>query len=316
MDKQDKHGDPLEVELRRYILGELTEQDEESFERRLMTGNDELLQEAEEFAEVLHDELVEDYLSGRLTGAQRAAFELRLLPSGKIREKLILDKALRAKVRRRNGRSLAERLGAWIRPVLRPVPALAMCTNLLLLTGFGWSVHRMALLQGRLDEAASRQVRLTAAQESLRSQVDQEHQRNDALAREVAAAASRQRLAPTGGQGLFAVASFILNPGLVRSGGQMAQVAIASGHGLVELKLDVGLDEYPSYRAALHDSSDNELMVASKLRAAPAGRSVYVAVQLPAQVLRADDYQLRLSGVTASGQIVKIDSYPFRVVRR
>jgi hypothetical protein len=308
----------IERELRRYILGKLTEQDEQSFERRLIAGNDEYLQEVEEIAEVLHDELVEDYISEKLSGAERTAFEQRLLPSPKIGEKLMLDKALRV-VAGRKKTSLAERLGAWLHPILRPVPVAVSIS--LLLMAVGWSVHRIALMQGRLDEAASRQTSLTVAQESLRSEVVKEGQKSDALARELAAAASRlagtkQGFTSTGIQGMAAVASFVLKPGSKRGSGQTTRVAIASGQILVELKLDVGIAEYPSYRAALYDSRDNELIVAGRLRSVSTGNSVHVPVQLPVQVLRADDYQIRLSGVTANGRMVMIDSYPFRAVRR
>jgi len=96
-----KNSGLLEGELRRYILGQLTQQDEERFDQRLMTGDDEFLQQVEEMAEVLHDELVEDYISEKLSGAERTAFELRLLPSRKISEKLMLDKALRVVAGRR-----------------------------------------------------------------------------------------------------------------------------------------------------------------------------------------------------------------------
>jgi hypothetical protein len=210
---------------------------------------------------------------------------------------------------------------AWIRPVLRPAPAVAMCASLLLVALGGWSVYRMALLQDRLDESASRQRLLESAQESLRSQVEGERQRSSTLAQELALAASRlagmeERVARMGAQGISTVASFILKPGLQRSGGEVTRVAIGPGHSLVELKLDVGLVEYPSYRAALHDSSDNELIVVGALQAVPAGGSVYVAVPLPARILPPDDYQIRLSGVTAAGQIEAIDSYPFRVPRQ
>ena len=313
-----KNSGLLEGELRRYILGQLQQQDEERFDQRLMTGDDEFLQEVEEITELLHDELVEDYVSEKLSVAERTAFELRLLPSRKISEKLMLDRALRV-VARRKKISLAEHLRGWRHPVLMPAP-LAVCTSVLLLAG-GWSVHRIGLLQGRLDEAASRQTSLTMAQASLRSQVDAERQKNDALARELAAAVPRlagtQRgLTSMGAQGIVAVASFILKPGSKRGGGQTTRVAIGSGQILVELKLDVGVDEYPSYRAALYDSSDSELIVEGKIRAVPAGNSVYVPVQLPVQVLRADDYQIRLSGAPASGGFVMIDSYPFRVTRQ
>ena len=314
MKTSQKRGGALEEELKQYILGQLTEQDEERFEQRLMTATDEFLQDVDELTEVLHNELVEDYLAGKLTEAQRSAFERRLLPSPKIGEKLLLAQALRAKVRRSEGVPLAERFRAWIGPMLRPAPALAMCTSLLLVAAGGWAAYRISMLQSRLDQSSSRQRLLEVAQESSHRQVE-------ALTRELASAASRlagmeQRFAPTGGQGVSAVASFILKPGLLRSGGEVTRVAIGPGLSVVELKIDVGLAEYPSYRAAIHDSGDNELVVVGALQAVPAGGSVYVAVPLPARILRPDDYQIRLRGVTASGQIVAVDSYPFRAVRQ
>jgi hypothetical protein len=310
----------LEEELRKYILGELTERDEELFEQRLMTEDEESLKDVDALAEALHDELVDDYLSGRLTGSQRTSFEGRLRPCRKVREKLILGKALRGAARRESS-SLAERLEVWIRSILRPLPAVVACTSLLILIGGGWSVSRIALLQSQLDQAASRQASLTAAQQSLRSQLDDERQRSDALARALAAAASRlgsmeQSVARGAVRAVSAAASFILKPGLLRSGAEVTRVTAGPGEGLVELKLDLGLDEHPGYRATLHDSADTQLMLIDKLRAVTEGGNVYVVVRLPAKILRAGDYQLRLSGVSANGQTVKIDSYPFQVINR
>jgi hypothetical protein len=314
VDKENKNDASYEGELRRYLLGEQTEQEEEQFEQRLITGSDELFQEVDEFAEVVQDELVEEYVSGKLTGPQRTAFERRLLSLPNIREKLLVQKALRAAAGRK--RSTAERLAAWLRPVLMPVPAWAISATLLLVAGGSWSVYRISVLQARLDEPA-KQVVLTVAPESLRSQVHEEQ--SGAPAREqTATAVPPVRTEHRMGMMLLspvAPASVILQPGLVRSGGPIPQVAIASGQQLVELRLDVGIDEYPRYRAAIHDSADSEIISLSRLRAVPAGSTVFVVVPLPAQVLQVDDYQARLNGVTASGENVRVDSFPFRVVR-
>jgi hypothetical protein len=311
-----RESDSVVGELRRYILGQLSQQEEERLDRLLMAENDEFLQKVGVSEEVLHDELIEDYVSGKLSDDERTAFEVRLLPSRKIAEQLMVHRALRVGA---GDKKRSERLGAWFHPVLSTAP-LAACISLLLVAA-GWSVYHSAQLQGRLDEAASRQISLTVARESLRSQVDEERQKSDALARELAVAASvlagtKQGFTSTGSQGIVAVASFILRPGSMRGGGQTARVTIAAGQMLVELKLDVGIDEYPSYRAALYDSRDNELLVAGKVRAVPVRNSVYVPVQVPVQVLGADDYRVSLSGATASGRLVPIDAYPFRVVRR
>jgi hypothetical protein len=300
VEKRAKNSGPLEDQVRRYILGELTAEEEQEFDQRLMAGDDEFLLEIEEKANVLHDELVEDYLSEKLSRTEKAAFETSLLPSRKIAEKIILDKALRV-VSCRQKRSLLERIGVWAHPIIQPVP-IAVCTGLLLVAGGSWSVYRISALQSQLDQALSSQSSNKVA--SLRSQLAAERKNRQALVEVL----PQQQLPHVG------VASFILKPGLMRSGGETKQIVIRPEQTLVALKLDVGVAEYATYRAALHDSEDSELVVASKLRAVTAGNSVHVPFNVPAQVLRPDDYQVRLSGLSASKGMVMIDSYPFRVV--
>ncbi|MCP5112140.1 MAG: hypothetical protein GY953_15025 [bacterium] len=154
----------------------------------------------------------------------------------------------------------------------------------------------------------------------MRNQLDEARQQSGQLSQDLDTANSRlfdleRTLQTIQSQAARALASFILLPGLERSGGETAVVSIPSGGNLVELKLDLGLDEYQSYQAALYDSGGAELITRKQLRAVPAAETVHVVIQFPARILPPDDYQIRLSGLTAGGQSEMIDSYPFRVLR-
>jgi hypothetical protein len=318
VEKQNENRGSLEGEIRRYILGELAAQDEQSFDWRLMTGDREFMQEVEDIVEVLHDDLVEDYISAKLSDAEKTAFEVRLLPCPQMREQIMLEKTLRLAAARntRKKRSLSELLGVWIQPIIIPVRAAALCASLLL-AGGGLFVYRIAVLRNSLDNATSHLTAMTVVQKSLRNQVGAERRRSSALTAQLnLLAEAKQHLPNTGSRTGVAVASFMLMPGSTRSGGQTARVAVGPGQSLVELKLDVGIAEYPRYRAALNDSEDNELIVVGKLDPVVAGRSVYVPLQLPARMLPPDDYRIQLSGVPPGRATVMIDSYPFRVVQQ
>jgi hypothetical protein len=269
---------------------------------------------------VLHDDLVEEYMSAKLSAAEKSTFEDRLLPCVHVREKLMLEKALRVAAARRK-RFRWELLGISIRPVLRPVPAAALSASLLLLAGGGLFTQRITLLRSRLDNATSNLTAMMAAQQSLRNELDAERQRSSALAAELKTAVDRvietKDVVPNpGARTGVALASFVLMPGSQRSGGQTARIALGPGQSLVELKLDVGIAKYPRYRAALHDSDDNELIIAGKLDPVVAGQRVYVPLQLPARIIPPDDYRIQLSGVAPGQGMVLIDSYTFRVVRQ
>ena len=317
--KHKEHSDSLERELKQYILGQLTELEEGRYEERLMS-DDEFFREVEGLAEVVQDELVEDYLSGELTGEQKSAFEQRLPRSSEARAKLSLGRALLAIGKRKQPRpSWGERFRLWTQPLLQPAPALASGLAFALLAGGAWSVSRVWDLQNQLAQADAQQTLLTAIRESLSRQLEQERQLSSRMTRRFEEADSRlagleKSLETVQSRGIAALASFILKPGLQRSGGETTQVPITSGQKLVELKLDLGLDDYQSYRATLYDSSGDEVLAQSKLRAVSSGDNVYVVLQLPTQVLHGDDYQVRLSGVTASRESEMIDRYPFRVV--
>jgi hypothetical protein len=118
------------------------------------------------------------------------------------------------------------------------------------------------------------------------------------------------------GRGPQGEVSAWLSPGLVRDvGGELARVTLPPGCQLVRLRLDPGLTERPAYRATLHDVAGDELWSQDKLRAAAVGGRTAVALNLPCDLLQADDYYVRLEGVSPGGDREPLDRYDFRVLR-
>jgi hypothetical protein len=83
---------------------------------------------------------------------------------------------------------------------------------------------------------------------------------------------------------------------------------------LVQLQLDLGIDDYQSYRVALHEPEGGPIWTQSKLKAEPSGDKTVVALTLPSQLLPRGDYHFRLSGLTPAGDFELVARYHFRAM--
>ena len=78
-----KPSDPGQDLIRRYLLGRLPDQDQQSLEEEFMTGDTSL-----EELEAAEDELVDEYLAGRLSSQEREQFEKHFLSTPEREQKL------------------------------------------------------------------------------------------------------------------------------------------------------------------------------------------------------------------------------------
>ena len=111
---------------------------------------------------------------------------------------------------------------------------------------------------------------------------------------------------------LFAVT---LTPGAVRDAGEMKRVVIPDNADVVQLRLELAADEYPSYRAMLLTDDGREVFTGDRLKAETAGSVKVVALSFPAKLIARSDYQVKLSGVNAGGNQEDIGRYYFRIVK-
>jgi outer membrane murein-binding lipoprotein Lpp len=302
------------------MLGELTELEQQVYEGRLLS-EDEMFREVEALAEVVQDEIVEDYVAGELSEAQRRAFERYHLVCPNTHGMRLVQEALRRYPERQVRRqTISERLRLWFQ-ALHPAPALAAAMTLLLIAGGMWSTREFGQLNRQLDQASLRSSTLRSTVESLQRELDQERRDRDALSQELVAAKSgvervsqtHQSIASrqTGG-----ILSFVLLPGLQRSSGAAARIVLSSGQNVLELKLDIGLDEYVSYQATVFNSANEMIVEQQHLSAVHVADRVYVLVHLPSPILRDDDYVVILRGVNRNGNVEMLDRFSFRLTLR
>lgn len=325
-----ERDDPVETRFKDYLLGQLSASEEQHFEEQLM-DNDTLFTRAEGMIDLVEDDLIEEYLKDQLTESERAAFELRLLHSSRIQQKLTLIRALIRKGAERETRSSTATdkkssgsliwLLRGIRVLTQPLPALAASLTVILLGGGFWATMRIGLLEDRLAEMQGRQSLLLSSQQGLRAQLTHEQGLTQQLTSQLEWADSRSAALENKVQTLEfrdlpEIPSAMLLPGLLRSSGQMGVVPVSSNHQLIALRLDLGLDEYPYYRAALCDAGGNEIFVQSRLLSSHEGERVLVTAHFPSAQLRSDQYLIKLAGITEAGTPEQLELYHFRLLRK
>jgi hypothetical protein len=274
------------------------------------------------------DELIDDYLWGNLSPDEREGFHQTFLCTKERQDKLRFARAFQDYVQRNSAES--EPVSGWWQRfsvgLLSPSPAAGYAFAALLIVAISGSLWMNLRFQRRLDEVSGENARLSQSEQELQEELSTERSRRDEMAadlsqersererlqREVDALAKGSSVSTAGS--VPTVASFLLAPGLLRGGGDTERVLIPSGASLVELQLDVGLDDYGSYRVALRDVNGDEILTQSQLRGETVSEKAVVTVTLPANLLPHGDYSLRVSGITTGGDVELVARYYFRAI--
>jgi hypothetical protein len=289
-------------DIRRALLGLGNANPDENFERRIFT--EEIRDGSSEdgtFGERIlasADELIDDFLAGILSFEERVRFEDGYLRSPEGRRRLAVASAFK------NYLDSAKTTEAQPEPTHAPdvgprskwLPRLAStqiwaltqaALVLLAVAGVAWVYREKVDLEGRIDQMAA-----------------------DRAVMEEQVASLRQARAVTPNS----VATAWLRPGLLRGPGEVERVAPPKDSDLIRFQLDVGIDDYRSYRAALHNAGGDEFWTQSKLGASDVNDTIVVTVAIPVELLPAGDYYYRLSGETTIGGLELVGRYHFRVL--
>jgi tetratricopeptide (TPR) repeat protein len=138
-----------ELQIRRFLLGQLREEERERFEERILDD-----QALLDHLSIVEEELIDDYLFGTLAGGEEEDFEQRFLTTPKRREKLVVARRLKqfadrspvvGNVKTANG--MAERIRRLF------FPAWKSAIFALIVAGIGFEVWRSYLSQSQDDEA-------------------------------------------------------------------------------------------------------------------------------------------------------------------
>ncbi|MBV9926993.1 MAG: hypothetical protein JOZ96_18390 [Acidobacteria bacterium] len=282
-----KEANEEESLLRRYLLGELDEGDQESVEERFITDrgfNERVL--------VAEDELVEDYLSGGLSEAEKASFVRHFLSTPNQRRKVRLAGAIK-KYMAAEVAAYPTEPGGNVRtpgaidsePARRPFwrsPPVLVAASLALLLAVALGVGWLVVTERRRKELAS----------------------------------SRQELERLNRQPVSDDPRWvILTPLNVRGDREANVLQRPAGGTVVQLWLMLVKDEYQSYQVILQKDGDAEQLLVGGLRAetTPHGRAI--PLRVPAQILPPGTFVLKLNGVSEGDRVEEVGEYNFRVTR-
>ncbi len=316
--------------IRQYILGELSEEEHEQVEKRLLSEDD-------YFEEILiaEEELTDEFVRDRLPDPDRAKFHRRFLSVPELRQDVRFAKALRTYTRpgalHAPSRAPAERpppfrvrLAAFFQ---RPAVSLSLAAALLLAVFVAaWMVAQNRRLRAEVESLQARPTPPaptppTGLQEQLaaeRERADREQELRAAAERKLEEALKQQPPESRRGQEpVPAMAVYTLSSGLVRGTGEgMPKISLPRNGGSILLQLDLPADEYPTYRATLKTDGGRQLLSTANLRARASGSGKVVPFIIRAASLAQDnDYQILLSGKTTASTYEDISSYYFRVVK-
>jgi hypothetical protein len=322
--------------IRRYILGELSEEGREQVERQLISRDD-------YFEELLiaEEELTDDYVGERLADPALAQFRRRFLTVPELRQDVRFAKALRRRAAEHAQRHaqrpadghpppLLARISSFFR---QPARGFALAAALLLaVCAAAWMAAQNRRLRAQVEQLQARPTPQPTPQTELLQQLASERERGEQLAaqlgreQEQRAEAERKleestrrqgrpRRAQTTGSVVAAV--FTLTTGIVRGEGDgQKKISLPPGGGRLLMRLDLAADEYRSYRATLETLDGKQLFSTPNLRAHAGGGGKVVPFPLPAEHLApGNDYQISLSGRATNGSYENVGTYYFRVVR-
>ena len=307
--------------IRRYLLGDLPDQERDKIEDLLMADSD-------AYQELLNaeDDLIDDYVFNVLPEADRKKFTQRFLTVPELRQNVSRTTALRKHALQTRPEVVAEK------PVVPPVslfdrlrnyfmqPALATSFAVLVaaLALNGWLLRQNSQLRARLEgkyqlgasteELAKKLAQADRSNAELLAKVEQ--QEKDLVALKEQQLAQQQADGLKSGRGPLKTFVLALTSGAVRDSGEWKKFSRDPAIGQVSFELDVAPDDYKRYQADLQ-TVEGQHKVSKKNLTLTRGNLVTFTV--PATILDRGDYDIVLRGVNSSGGLTEIAHYYFRV---
>lgn len=306
--------------LRRYLLGTATSDEQSLVERRLLS-EDQYLNEVTRSEE----DLIGDYVGGRLAGQDKQQFESYFLNSGERRDQTQFAAALnRYLASHRDEAMLSEkavpdptRFGVvWQMPFIR----VAAFAALLLIGALVVLVKEDVGLQRQVRALKAQQAEITKREQALTQQLAEQRTRADQLAAELEQN-GRKRPQAEHSQGRpnyeedREVASLSLSPGLSRGTEKIPAIALSSKTRHLRLELQLPNSDYKKLHVELQTVEGAIVWAGDVQTHKTASRTVATAL-LATPLLTRSDYVVMLNDITTAGASEKIATYYFTVERK
>jgi hypothetical protein len=322
----------------RYLLGSLPEDEIERVEELSFIDD--------EFAvrlNLVENDLVDDYVSGRLSGEQLEKFDSYYLASPRRRKKVKTAQTLQAYV---------EKAVATGQVVFAPEPSqintksvtpsnrltnpffsfrvpLLTTVTVLVLLGMGWLVFELSRLRSQINQDQEARIALEQREKELQESVEQQRSARSAIEKELERMREekerieRQRDSQSAGSRY--PASPAANPKILsfrlsapaRTAGQAQKLSLLPGTDFVVLQAELEPDDYPGYNAELLSQPSKMPLgwKSEKLKSRALGESRVLDIVIPANILKPGEYFLRVTGISDRGAAEGERGYQFKVVK-
>lgn len=317
----------LEEITTRYLLGELSEQEQDSLEERYF-------RDPKLFNAVLQveSELVDAYARGQLSTDMRERFEKSYLNHPARRKRVNFARALTTRIdQREQSVTRAEQSArsdlpsSWWKRLFgivggqAPPLRFAMATIIVLvaLAGVWIFVNRWrqqqreaAQIQTQRENQERREREQTASQQPKESPPDSQ-QRMAQTPPETSQPNSNTNAAPS-------IVSLALTVGGVRGADGSATQTLVIPHGTTQanILLDLKDDSYPRYRVSLRKIGGSEVFTQTNIRPRSTNAGARFVFKVSARLLTNGDYTLTLGGITPEGEVDDLTRSLFRVEKR
>jgi hypothetical protein len=318
--------------IRRYLLGEIAEQDREQIEVRLLT-------DPQYFNQLVkgEEELTDQYVRCGLSRHEREMFENHFMNTPERREDVAFAMALNRYVSSKAiGTPVAGGPRAWtafltdLSPRWRTARNAALaCAALLLMVTVAWLLMKTARLQRQIAEVGAERAESRRLEQELKQRLDEQRSRGEDLARQLEISRSRlaqidreiASLSKAAGElrTEAGVVSLALFPGLGRDAADTAQTRTAIlSSGARRLRLELGTDHpgFTRYRAEVLTAEGDLVWSRDALRERSTGIGKAVVITLPVALLTRKAYLVMLSGAAAGDKYERTGTYYFDIIRK
>jgi hypothetical protein len=313
--------DQLEQITKRYLLGELSEQEQATLEERYF-------RDPEVFNQVLQveSELVDGYARGQLPTEMREQFERSYLKHPSRRNRVQFARALTTRIdEREQSVARTEQSAAqisWkqrlIAAVGGPKPAwrFAMALVILLIALSGvwlWRQQRreVAQIEARKEEQQRREREQPAPRQPVETPKPEEPVAQSPP--EVVQPSPRSNTNATP-----SIVSLALTVGSVRSseGRSTQTLVIPRDTTQAQILLNLKDDSYPRYRVSLQKIGGSEIFTQTNIRPRTTNAGARFIFTVAARQLSSGEYALTLSGINPNGEVDDLSKSLFRIEKR
>ncbi len=319
--------------IARYLLGDLTEEQQIEIEDRAFADKEYLAT-----ITAVENDLIDEYVRDEMSASDRLKFESRFLASAERRKRVEFAKALATvtsesvvseKVDPKQALSWRESLVNFFSS-LNPLAKIAVAAAMLMvLVGGAWLLTEILRLRMQLNQLQAEDKSRQDDQKSLEQQVEAERKRNaeltaslnqekqqreqtDESLRQLTEARETSTSAPPS-----IIATLTLLPGISRGGGEKPKLALAENVRVVRLRLGIDADEeYKSFAVEVRSSGGRLVWNRENLRVTSKGGARAIGLTVPAMVLKPGEYELRLIGVAEGSGREDLGFYYFDVTKR